>query len=79
MWKIYLESPTCSYENGKYLESIVDNLAITCDEIRKQTKTIPTNFSRKNIICETKNFYIVLTFSLITIALLVLLLFTFAW
>ena len=49
---------------------------ITCDETidadgeaksnDKETKTIP-----KNIICETKSFYILLVFLLITIALLI--------
>ena len=26
-------SATCSYENGKYLASVMDDSAITCDEI----------------------------------------------
>ena len=43
---------------------------ITCDEIIEETKTISTNFNEKNILCETKNFYILLTFLLITIALM---------
>ena len=45
MWKKYVWNPaTCSFENGKYLASIMDDLAITCVEIiesyNKQTKTI---------------------------------------
>ena len=48
-----------------------------CDEIidteaklnDKETKAIPTNFNEKNITCRTPNFYILLTFLLITIAL----------
>ena len=43
---------------------------ITCDEIIEDTKSIPTNFNEKTIICEAKNLYILLTFLLITIALL---------
>ena len=41
---------------------------ITCDEIidTEETKTIP-----KNIICDTKSFYILLAFLLVTIALLI--------
>ena len=38
-------------------------------QIFKQTVT--TNFHEKNAICKTKNFYILLDFSLITIALLI--------
>ena len=66
----------CCCENGKYLASIIDNLAITCDEIidaetepksyNEETNTIP-----KSIICETKCFYILLAFLSITIALLI--------
>ena len=38
-------------------------------QIFKQTVT--TNFNEKNAICKTKNFYILLDFLLITIALLI--------
>ena len=38
---------TCSCENGKYLASIMDNSAITCDESIKESKTLPTNFNEK--------------------------------
>ena len=37
----------------------------------KKQKTVPTNFNRKNITCKTQNFYILLAFLLITIALLI--------
>ena len=62
--------PTCSCKNGKYLASIVCDSVITCDETIQETKTIPTSFNAKNIICETKK-NIQLTFLLITIALLI--------
>ena len=62
---------TCSCKNGKYLASIIDNSVITCDEIIVETKIVKTNFNEKNKICETKNFYILLTFLLIAIALLI--------
>ena len=52
----------------------MDDLAIMCDEVIKsyeeEVKTIPTNFIEKNITCKAQNFYILLVFLLITIALL---------
>ena len=74
--KDYVWNPaTCNCENGKYLASIMDDLAITCNEIiesyDEETKNIPTNFNEKNITCKTQNFYVLFIFSLITIALLV--------
>ena len=71
--KDYIWNPaTCSCENGKYLASIIDDSVITCDEIIEETKNIPTNFNEKIIIiCETKEFYILLTFLSVTIALLI--------
>ena len=59
MWKIrlslekyYLWNPaTCSCKNGKYLENIMDDSVIRCDEIiepyNEETKTIPLNFNKK--------------------------------
>ena len=53
----------------------MDDSAIICDEVIKsydeEIKTIPTNFNEKNITCKTQNFYILLSFLLITIALLI--------
>ena len=47
----------------------------TFDEIiesyNEETKTIPTNFNEKKPTCKTQNFYILLPFLLITIALLI--------
>ena len=48
--KYYVLNPaTCSCENRKYLLSIMDDSAITCDEIiesyNEETKTILTNFN----------------------------------
>ena len=46
--KDYIWNPaTHSCENRKYLASIVNNLVITCDEIRGETKTVPTNLMQK--------------------------------
>ena len=75
--KDYTQNPaTCSSKNGKYLASITDDSVITCEEIidayaeaksyDEETKTI-----MKNIISERKSFYILLTFLLITMALLI--------
>ena len=67
---------TCSSKNGQYLASIMDDSAITCDEIIDADAEAKSNDEEaktisKNIICETKAFYILLAFSLITIALLI--------
>ena len=41
--KDYTWNPaTCSYVNGKYLASIIDDSVITCDEIIEETKTTLT-------------------------------------
>ena len=65
--KDYVWNPaTCNCENGKYLASIMDK--IICDEIIDVKET---NFNEKNITCKTQSFYILLTFLLITIKLLI--------
>ena len=38
----------------------MDDSVIRCDEIRKETKTIPTNFNEKKATRKTQNFYILL-------------------
>ena len=47
----------------------MDDSVITCDEIIEET--VPTNFNEKKATCKTQNFYILLAFLLITIALLI--------
>ena len=53
----------------------MDDLAVTCDEIKEsyneETKIVPTNFNEIKLACETQNFYILLAFLLITVALLI--------
>ena len=48
---------------------------IACDEVIKsydeEIKTSPTNFDEKNITCKTQSFYILLTFLLVAITLLI--------
>ena len=62
-----------SVKNGKFLVSIMDNLAITCDKVTesydKEKKTIPTNFNEMKPICKMPNFYILLGYLLVTMAL----------
>ena len=60
---------TCSYENGKYVGSITYGSVITRDKVidttkRILTKTVPTKSN-------SKNFYILLTFLLVTIAFII--------
>ena len=47
--KTYIWNPAiCSCENDKYVGSIIDNSVITCDEIIKENKIIPTkSFQQK--------------------------------
>ena len=64
---------TCSFENGKYLRSIIDNSVITCDKIIEETKNFPTKSSSTKTVptnSSSANFSILLAFSLFTIALL---------
>ena len=68
-------STTCNCENGKqndkYLESIIGDSEITCDEIIRTKKTFTINLAKNKMTCKAKNFYILLTFSLISISLLI--------
>lgn len=43
-------------ENIKYLESIIDDAVVTCDEIIEVTKSIPTNLKEKMVTREIENF-----------------------
>ena len=64
--KDYIWNPaTCSCKNGKYLGSIIDDLAITCDELIEtkkinSTKPFPTKSVPKKIT--STNLYILLVF-----------------
>ena len=69
--KDYVWGPaSCSCENEKYLPSIMDDSAITCDEVIKSYDE-DINFNEKKATCKTQNSYILLAFLLITIALLI--------
>ena len=69
--KKYIWNPSSSScENGKYLGSIMDDTAITCDKIiESYNKAI--NINEKKGTCKTENLYILLAFLLITIPLLI--------
>ena len=62
-------SVPCSCGNGKYLESILNNSMIVCDEV-KELYNEETNFNEKST-CKTQNVCILLAFLLIIIALLI--------
>ena len=53
----------------------MDDSVIMWDEVidsyDEERKTAPANFNEENITCKTQSFYILLTFLLITIALLI--------
>ena len=53
----------------------MDDSAITCGEVmeshNEETKTTLTNFNERKATCKTQNFFLLLAFSLITIALLI--------
>ena len=76
----YIRNPASwSCKNGQYLESIIDDSVITCDEIidvgatsyDEETEIVSTNFSNKKVIFKTKSFYILLAFLIIIIAFLI--------
>ena len=70
--KNYVWNPAaCSFENGKYLASIIADSVIMSGEIIEETKSIPKNFNEKKIACKTKHLYTLIAFLLITIALLI--------
>ena len=73
MWKNYVWNPaTCNCENRQYLASIMEDSAITCDDII-ETYDDETNFNEKRATFKTQkqNFYILLAFLIITITLLI--------
>ena len=70
--KNYIWNPaTCSCENGKYLESIIANSVISCDEIMEETKRTLTETVPTKTILLKSSFYILLAFLLTTIALMI--------
>ena len=63
----YVWNPaTCNYEYGKYLASIMDDSAITCDELNAKLSPKDdeekANFNKKQITCITQNFRILIAF-----------------
>ena len=39
--KFFLNPSACTFENGKYLENIIGDTVIMCDEVTEVTKTVP--------------------------------------
>ena len=69
--KNYVWDPaTCSCENGKY-GWFSDYVWWHLESYDEETKTIPTNFNEKKTTWKMQNFYILLKFLLIIIALLI--------
>ena len=65
--KDYIWNPTtCNCENGKYLASMIDDSAISCDKViesyDKETKTIPATFNEKKAACKIDICYYLLLF-----------------
>ena len=59
--KNYIWNPaTCSFKNGKYVGSFIDNSVMTCDEIVEETKTVPIKTATTDNT--STNFYILLAF-----------------
>ena len=48
------DSAICSYENGEFVRSIIDNSLITFDKSKEDTKSVPTNFNNKKVTNRTK-------------------------
>ena len=75
--KNYLWNPAtcnCGILNKfcKYYASIMDNSGIMCDSIIwRRNKNNYANFNEEKTTCKTQNFYILLTFFFIAIALLI--------
>ena len=62
----------CNCENWKHLASIMDDSLIVLDEITDaDSKISRTNFGEKQLACKTQNFYILLAFLSIAVALLI--------
>ena len=70
--RVYLEPCYLRLWKWKYLASIRDDSAITCDQViesyDEKIKTIPTNFNKKKASCKIQNLYVLVAFLLITIA-----------
>ena len=82
--KDYVWDPsTCNCQNGNYLASIMDDSMVICDEVidadtdveaksNNEAKSYDqTNFNGKKETCKLQGFYVLLTFLLITLVLLI--------
>ena len=78
--KQYIWNPaTSSCENGKYSANIMNDLAFLCDETMdtkaksngEEIKSVATSFNEKEAIRKIQKFYILLSFLLISLILLI--------
>ena len=68
----YIWNPAkCSCKNGKYSANITDDSVITCNKIIEDKKQLQPILMKKNAICKTKTFLVLLAFLLILIVLLI--------
>ena len=69
--RLYFES-WCMSLWHLYLESIINDSVVACDEVIEPTKITAICFGDKNTTCKIDNVYILLAFVLFTILLLII-------
>ena len=66
-----LNHATRSCKDGKYVESVINNSVVMRDEILPPQKIVPAEITSTKVECTSTKCYILLVFSLFTIALLI--------
>ena len=57
--KVHIRNPrTCTCENGRYLESIIDDSVVTCDEIIDALRSELINFNDQKATCKMNHSFI---------------------
>ena len=70
--KYYILNPsTCTCENGEYLENVIDDSVVRCDEIIDAVQSETINFNKGKATCKMDNFSFLLAFVLTIILLLI--------
>ena len=70
--KYYIwNTSTRTCENGEYLENVIDDSVVRCDEIIDAVQSELINFNTEKAACKMDNFYFLLAFVLTTILLLI--------
>ena len=71
--KDYIWNPNaCACENDDYLESIIDDSVITCDEIISTSETGSINFNDEKSTHKMKYYYVLYTLLLVIILVLII-------